>query len=308
MLAALGVIMIFGAGCGAYDVPEYKEITPSQSAFMVPMSGQTSNQKQFMSEKFLETAKVATKRVQIPHEKIVTGRTWVDYKFVPSMRLIVVERRPETREWTNSNTTGTSASNQGLAAESKESIGFTVGMCCSSQIDEADAARFLYRYNNKSLSEIMDFEVRARVEGKFVEECSKYYLKDEGPNGLLQNKQKIMEAVRRDVLPYFKDRGITITVLAMKGELSYNNADVQKAIDDRFISEQRKQKAVADAFVAKTQGAIGLEYQIKLMDAITRKTQAETNKLIAQGMYDGKITMPTTLVGQIAGFNLNTGK
>ena len=52
-------------------------------------------------------------------------------------------------------------SNQAIYAESKESIGFSVGMNCSAQIyTEQDAVKFLYSYNNKSLADIMDLYPR----------------------------------------------------------------------------------------------------------------------------------------------------
>lgn len=218
-----------------YDKPEFVTIEPSQTAFLIPLVGDTETQASFESEELLANAKVAMKEVQIPHRWVQTGRRdWVG-EWRPTMRLIVVERKPETREWNNTDGTGTSTVNQAIYAESSESIGFSVGMNCSAQIDtEDDAVKFLYSYNNKPLAEVMDTEIRARVESVFVEECAKRSLND-----ILREKEAIMEAVREDVMGYFENKGITITVLGMKDGLEYDDAAIQQSINEKFSSEQR---------------------------------------------------------------------
>ena len=218
-----------------YDKPEFVTIEPSQTAFLIPLVGDTETQASFESEELLASAKVAMKEVQIPHRWVQTGR-WNWYgEWKPTMRLIVVERKPETREWNNTDGTGTSAINQAIYAESSESIGFSVGMNCSAQIDtEDDAVKFLYSYNMKPLAEVMDTEIRARVESVFVEECAKRSLND-----ILREKDAIMEAVREDVMSYFENKGITITVLGMKDGLEYDDPAIQQSINEKFSSEQR---------------------------------------------------------------------
>lgn len=218
-----------------YDTPEFVTIEPSQTAFLIPLVGDTETQASFESEELLANAKVAMKEVQIPHRWVQTGRwDWIG-EWRPTMRLIVVERKPETREWNNTDGTGTSTVNQAIYAESSESIGFSVGMNCSAQIDtEDDAVKFLYSYNNKPLAEVMDTEIRARVESVFVEECAKRSLND-----ILREKEAIMEAVREDVMGYFENKGITITVLGMKDGLEYDDPAIQKSINEKFSSEQR---------------------------------------------------------------------
>lgn len=151
------------------------------------------------------------------------------------MALIIVDRSPVTREWSSTDGVGTSAVNQAIYAESSESIGFSAGMNCSAQIySEEDAVKFLYCYNNKPLSEIMDSEIRARVESKFVEECASRTL-----NEILTQKEDIMKSVRDDVTTYFAERGITITVLGMKDGLEYDDPDIQTSINEKFSSEMK---------------------------------------------------------------------
>lgn len=245
-----------------FDEPELSTIEPSQTAFLIPLVGDTQEQGAFQSEELLNKVKVPTKEVQIPHRWLQTGRMNWTGKWIASARLIIVERKPETREWTESTGTGTSNKNEGITAESKESIGFMARMNASAQIDESDSVKFLYRYNSKTLADIMDSEIRARIESRFVEECAKRTLED-----ILINKETIMKSVREDVIPYFKERGITITVIGMKGEFTYLNAEIQKSIDNKFKSAQ-------DYITAQNENKIKVDRAKADAEAI--KIQAET--------------------------------
>ena len=238
----IAIVLIFAimtalcTGCvRPYDKPEFVTIEPSQTAFLIPLVGDTEKQASFESEELLSNAKVAMKEVQIPHRWVQTGR-WSWYgEWRPTAVLVVVDRKPETREWCSTADIGTSSNNQAIYAESSESIGFSVGMNCSAQIyTEDDAVKFLYSYNNKTLAEIMDTEIRARVESDFVEQCAKRTL-----NEVLVQKEEIMAAVRNDVESYFAEKGITITVLGMKDGLEYDDPDIQRSINEKFSSEQK---------------------------------------------------------------------
>ena len=235
MLILVMSLTMFTGCVRPYDNPEFVTIEPHQTAFLIPLIGDSTNQASFESEEMLMEAKVAAKEIQIPHRWVQTSRLhWIG-EYRDTMALIVVDRSPVTREWSASKDMGTSAVNQAIYAESAESIGFSAGMNCSAQIySENDAVKFLYCYNNKPLTEIMDTEIRARVESKFVEECASRTL-----NEILTEKDEIMETVRTDVETYFASRGITITVLGMKDGLEYDDATIQKSINDKFSSEMK---------------------------------------------------------------------
>lgn len=234
LLAIAATLM--SAGCvRAYDVPEIVTIEASQTAFLIPLDGDTSSQNVFASEALLAQSEVATKQIQIPHRFVQTGRQSNQGKYIPTMKLIVVERKPETREWTNLPGSGTGdGKNEGIGAESKDQIGFTAFMNCAAQIDSQNAAKFLYRYNNKPLAQIMDTEIRARIETVFVEECAKYPMTE-----LAVKKAEIMDAVRSDVIPYFAERGITITMVGLKDGLYFDSRDIQASIDEKIASENK---------------------------------------------------------------------
>ena len=236
LLLTLVMCMTMFTGCvKPYDKPEFVTIEPHQTAFLIPLIGDTTNQASFESEEMLMQAKVSTKEIQIPHRWVQTGRMHWSGEYRDTMALIVVDRSPVTREWSSTDGVGTSTVNQAIYAESSESIGFSAGMNCSAQIySEEDAVKFLYCYNNKPLSEIMDSEIRARVESKFVEECASRTL-----NEILTEKEEIMKSVRDDVTSYFSERGITITVLGMKDGLEYDDPDIQTSINEKFSSEMK---------------------------------------------------------------------
>lgn len=210
-----------------YDVPEFVEVDSSESAFLIPLEGDTGNQAAFHSVKFLEEKKIATKRVQITHRWQQMGYLPRNGKHVGTVRLVKVDRRPITREWTKSHKTGTSAKDEAVSAESKDSVNFSMGISCTANIPEESAAVFLYSYPSKSLAEMMDMEVRARIHQVIAEEAGNYNLFD-----LPAKKNDIMKAVREDVVPFFKKKGIDITTLAMLGGLTFDNTEIQKSIDD----------------------------------------------------------------------------
>lgn len=270
-----GVVGTTTACVKPYDTPEFYEISASQTAFLIPLVGDTEDQASFASEELLAKAKIAAKEIQIPHRWVQTGRFGWQGEWRASAKLIVVERTPETREWSSEKDSGTSSKDQSIYAESSESIGFSVGMNCSAQIyTEDDAVKFLYSYNNKTLEEIMDSEIRARVESKFVEECGKYTL-----NEILVNKDTIMDAVREDVTTYFGDKGITITVLGMKDGIEYDDPEIQEAINKKFSSEQNiiTQENNNQVTISKAEA----EAEAKLIEA---EAEAEANRRIAESL------------------------
>lgn len=255
-----------------YDKPEFVTIEASQTAFLIPLVGDTSTQSAFESEELLSEAKVATKEIQIPHRWVQTGRKhWMgDWK--PSATLIVVERKPVSRSWESGDST--SASTKAIFGETSDQIGIYVGMNCTAMIDEKDAAKFLYRYNNTPLETVIDTDIKKLVEDRFNVETAKYTSTDLGAK-----KGEIMEAVKDYVIPYFAEYGITITVLGMKEGVSYENSSIQKAIDEKFASEQELviQQNKNEANLVKAQA----EAEAMIMKA---EAEAKANDLLAQSI------------------------
>lgn len=266
-----------------YDTPEFVTLEANQTGFLVPLVGDTENQASFESEELLAQAKVATKEIQIPHRWVQTGRkNWIG-EYRPSAKLIVVDRKPVTREWASPS--AKEKTNKAIFAESVESVGFYVGMNCSAQINESDATKFLYRYNNKPLEEVIDTDIRSMVEKVFNDECGKYGIED-----IKVNKTKIMNVVVEKVSTYFKEYGITITVLGMKEGISYENEEIQKAIDEKFSSEQQiitqqnlNQVAIDKAQADAESAVIKAESKAEAV-RIAADAEAEANRKIAESL------------------------
>ena len=294
----LAVILVVAAiamvGC---STTRYVTIEANQTAFLIPMNGDVSAQASFESEELLANAKVAAKQVKITSTRVKTGPGM--YQYIEDAMLVIVDRTPVTREWSSTNGIGTSLVNQAIYAESKESIGFSVGINCSAQIySEDDAVKFLYSYNSKSLSDVMDTEIRARVESAFVEKSAQYTMKE-----ILERKAEIMEYVRTDVMAYFAERGITITVLGMKDGIEYDDASVQASINAAFTAERNaeaqavenqkaidKAKAEAEATKARTAAEadalkIKAEAEAEAI-RIKAEAEAEANMKIAASLTD----------------------
>jgi hypothetical protein len=155
--------------------------------------------------------------------------------WIATVRLIKVNRSPVTREWTAEAMTGTAAKNQAIWVESSDSVGFSMGFTCTAFIPEDEAARFLYWYPSGSLSGVMDTEVRGRIQQVAAEIAAKYPL-----DALRARKQEISDAVKNDVTSFFKQRGVVVTTVGMFGGMTYENGEIQKAIDNTIIAQQLK--------------------------------------------------------------------
>lgn len=262
------------AGCRKpYDKPEFVTIEASQTAFLIPLVGDSTAQSAFESEELLAEAKVATKEIQIPHRWVQTGRhNWMG-EWKPSATLIVVERKPVSRSW-ESGESAAASHNRAIFGETADQIGIYVGMNCTAMIEEKDAAKFLYRYNNTPLETVIDTDIKKLVEDRFNMETAKYTSTELGAA-----KGEIMEAVKNYVVPYFKEYGITITVLGMKEGVSYENDKIQKAIDEKFASEQELviQQNKNEAAIAKAEA----DAKAKIMDA---EAQAKANALLTESL------------------------
>ena len=242
LLLAATLPLLLGGCIKAYDKPEFVEIDTAETGFLIPLEGSTGQQVKFESEDYLLQRKVASKRVQIVHRWSQEGRMAQDGHWIPLVRLVKVKRSPITREWTTPQgpQAGMAVSRGGggdkaIWIESADSVGFSMGFTCTSFISEADAAKFLYWYPSGSLAEVMDGEVRARIQQMAGEVAARYPL-----DALRARKQEIADAVKGDVTSFFATRGVTVTTVGMFGGMTYENPAIQKSIDDTFIAQQLK--------------------------------------------------------------------
>ena len=272
-----------------YDKPEFVTIKASRTAFLIPLVGDSTTQSAFESEELLAEAKVATKEIQIPHRWVQMGRRHWMGEWKPSATLIVVERKSVSRSW-ESGDSAASSSNRAIFGGSSDNIGIYVGMNCTAMIAEKDAAKFLYRYNNTPLETIIDNDIKKLVEERFNIETSKHTSTELGAA-----KGEIMEAVKNYVVPYFKEYGITITVLGIKEDISYENEEIQKAIDAKFASEQelviqlnKNEAALAKAEAEAKAMIMAAEAQAKANALLTESLTPELLEKMYYEKWDGK--------------------
>jgi SPFH domain / Band 7 family len=232
VILAGGLALTAMTGCSIrrpYDTPEFVEIKPNQTAFVIPLEGKTSDQGKFESEELLKKAQVATKRIEVPHKWVQTGRWKNTGEWKDTVRVLVVDRYPETREWSEEKTA--------FVGESKDSIKFTQGMSATAQILEGDTATFLYQYSGKKLKDVMDSEIRNKIGSVLLEKYSTMTIEE-----IRADKGSIIDYVRGQVEPYFKERGITLSNIGYIGDLKYVDPAIQTAINKKF-NAQEEQKA-----------------------------------------------------------------
>lgn len=286
LVVSMGLLL---AGCmGPFQKEVVEEIAPNETAFLVPLEGDTKGaQGKFMSVEYLNGAKVATKRVTIPTRKHETGRMWGEYEWIPTMKLIKVDRTPVTRVWTQGKETGTSASNQAICVESKESVDFCAGSIAIGAVTEEDAAKFLYHYAGKSLAAVMDQDVRGYLGAVLSREFGSRSL-DKGRS----EKNEIFSIAQKETQAFFAARGVTVGQIGGTEGLQYRDEKIQQAINATFVAENDKNtaenqrvaqekrnqlnvdKAVAERKAAE-EFAKAKEANIAIQELAIRKIQAE---------------------------------
>lgn len=213
---------------------------------------------------------INARMVEIPYYWKQTGYVCIkecarNGKWEPAARLIVVDTQPETREWSESSNQGTSRTDQGIWVESEDSVGFSTGISITARIESQDnAITFLANYPPKSerqtittngkvfnvevasLEDIMDTEVRTKIQEVFAYEAAAYTMDD-----LRTKKREILDTIREQVVPYFGERGISITTIGQFGGFTYENHDIQKAIDKVFEAQQDEEVAKAESAAAE---------------------------------------------------------
>ena len=278
--ASLGLVFLTSGCMKPFDTPEYKEIDTSETGFLIPLEGDSVSQAKFQSEDYLKQRKVAAKRVQITHRWSQEGRLPNSGRWIATVRLIKVNRSPVTREWatTQTSTAGgaTQRADKAIWIESGDSVGFSMGFTCTAFIPEEEASRFLYWYPSGSLADVMDKEVRGRIQQAAAEVATKYPL-----DSLRSRKQEIADAVKTDVTNFFASRGVVITTVGMFGGMTYENPQIQKAIDETFVAQQLK--VVSEA---------RFQAQQKENDRIVLEANgiAEKARREAQGLADARKT------------------
>ena len=240
------------SSCKPYNKPIYVEVKPSETVYVIPLVGDTKDQAKMDSSKYEEFKKLGVKRIQVPMEWISLGRTSGNGKYIPTIRVIKVDRSSVTRWWSKESDKGSTGGDQAVHVESKDSVNFSLGFKATAYIAEEDTSTFLYYNANRikesggesyqvvGLDEIMDMEILTMIQKVSSTEFGKFNM-DEGR----AQKTEIYGKIDTEVIPFFKKRGITIITIAQTGGMCYENPSIQKAIDQTIMDQQLKVSAEA---------------------------------------------------------------
>jgi hypothetical protein len=297
---ALSIILF---SCAPPKVEKNEDIATNETAFLVPLEGESnSGQKKFMSIEYLESpqVKVAAKRIIMPQRSQKVGRFWNEIIWIPTMKVIKVDRSPVTREWTEEKETGSSENDEVIRVESKDSIGFKVGVNITSMVKEEDAAKFLYYFSGNPLSVIMDKDIRGSVASILSKEFGSRDLKE-----CKIAKKDIQNILEKEVNEKYTQYGITITNVGLVGGLDYENPEIQIAINNAYIAEMKVSEAIQSKLeqdqinlkniaTAKANREAAEEFA-KAQEAQVRKTNLEI-ELIKAKNWDG--ALPKTILPQ----------
>lgn len=266
--AVLAVILIAGIVIGGdarafYEKTERTEaytIMPNESAFWIPDVGDNkANQAQLESEAYLNEKKLAVKRFIIPHAKLSNTGGYLGWDFyVPTGRLILVDRTPFSREWVDAEDRGTGKKKEGFPCQSKEGLNIIAGVSIGTSVLERDAAKFLYRfgvnpprgqkgelldrtapeviftsvYYGRSLREVMDDVGRKKVQTLVCAEIASRTFDKANDEA-----NTIMAAVEKNARDYFASVGVTLDFIGWGDTFEFDK-DVQKAVNDKYAASK----------------------------------------------------------------------
>lgn len=234
------------------DKTEAYTILPNESAFWIPDTGANKDsQVNFDSEDYLRSNKIAAKRFVIPHAKLSnSGGMWGWDSYVPTGRLIIVDRSPYSREWVAPAVRGTSARDESIPCQSKEGLNITVGVSIGASVAEASSPRYLYHfgvvapqgsrsdpqvifasvYYARRLSDVMDDIGRKKVQTLVCRQIAARAF-----DAANAEANQIMDAVQKEATDYFATLGITLDFVGWADTFTFDPL-VQKAINDRYIA------------------------------------------------------------------------
>jgi hypothetical protein len=238
------------------DRAEAYTILPNQTAIWIPDVGDNkTSQTQMNSIDYYNANKVAARRFVVPHHKFQNSGGWMGFDaYVPDGRLIIVDRTQYSREWVAANHRGTSDKDQSIPCQTKEGINVSVGVSVGAEVEEANASKFLYHfgviapegaitdkatiftsvYHSRSVADVMDNSIRPQIQTLICDEISQRTFDDVNAQAF-----KFKEDAKVKIEKYMSDFGLTLMFFGWA---------------DTFTFEDTIQKAVNDAYIAKTLG------------------------------------------------------
>lgn len=313
LLAALliGGLLLPTPSKAFYEVTEKTEaytILPNWTAFWIPDTGDNiTDQATLDSSAYLEKKKVATKRFIVPHAKLTGTGGWGGWDaYVPTGRLILVDRTTYSHEWVDSTDRGSSTKKEGFPCQTNEGLNITAGVSVGARVDEGKAATFLYNfgvnapksqnmqdpqeifrsvYYGKSLTEVMQDMGRKKIQTLVCNEIGK-----RGFDSANKEMVIMMDAIEKKTREYFDAVGISITFIGWADTFTFDH-NIQLAVNSSYettiqasnyaklmpYADLLKTFATADA-VKKFNGALPSTYVGQLPDWISGLIASPTAK------------------------------
>jgi len=289
ILVCVLVVALMSSCMKPYQKQKFVEVKPSQTAYLIPLeNGTQTSQSKLKSQDYLEKNKVVAKRIYIPTQWQKTGRLSNSGYWMPSDTVILVDRTPVTREWNDAGSGSNKVSDDAIKVESKESIGFAVCITVTASIPEEWATLFLYSYSGRTLSDLMDSDVRGYVQKILTTEFGNRNLTS------CQNERSIIfTQMSKDVSEHFALYGIKIVNIGSAGQFTYSNPNIQNAINDKYSSEMNITTAQNKVIAANkfAQAKASIEAQSHLDADIAIKLA------FADALKNGKLQVPSTIAG-----------
>lgn len=289
-------LSIFSGCVKPPKVEKYEEVKNNETAFVIQLEG--DSQAKMDSLESLKKMQVSTKRINLPQRFRKTGRWGWQGVWIPTVKVIKVDRSPVTREWSKSEKTGTKTKNEAIWVESKDSIGFSTGFNCTAMVTETDAATFLYYYPGGSLARVMDSQIRNEIQAVASEEAAAFPM-----DKCRERKVEIIKAVREKVIPKFAEKGITVTTIGMFGGFAYEDKEIQTSINATFVAQQEKVVSKAQLEAQEDKNKTIEKEAIGLKNAAITKAQGEAEAVTIKAEAEAEAVRAVAKASQEANSN-----
>ena len=280
-LALLAAIVPLVGCWRPFEPIQLETISPNEEAFLLPLTDDVKKQTSTNNEEYLKENLVYTKQVRIPQQWVQKGYETLGANgtWEAAAILVKVDKSPVTREWTADPNSGTSNKNEAIWVMTSDQVEFSTGWTCTARIaSRDDAVKFLHNYPNGALKDVLDTEVRGKLQATFGLEVT-----DQPMTKLRQEATPHILRTTKEVTDFFKERGVTITNLGITGGFIYKDKSIMDTMVRVFNAEQEKAIATAGFLAQEEENkAIFAEAEGRAKALLTTKqAEADGIKLVA---------------------------
>ena len=314
MLAVLVVSILFTSCIRPYDKPSYVEVDTFETAFVIPLfeNENVSMEDQVQvngSEDYYKNHEVNTKLIQIPHKWVKTGRFARSGRYMDAVKVVKVSLSPISGKWLPN-------SEEAVKVETSSSQGMQFPITYSFQIEGINAAKYLSKYKDKSLEQVIKTDINRHFSGVLNEETHKREYTE-----VNAERDVIIGAAVASTKEYCERYGITVNYIRMYDGIVPDDASLQNNLNK--IASIQTERQVEDEnikLLAKQKERIQAEQANKVLEAKTaalvaeaqssnvvqtakdREQERENRRIIAQAQADSirasgaNFKLPDTLI------------